>query len=114
MSDPETPRRLFRNARREALVVLAVWGLALLWVLGYCYLRGYQHAEDSLVVRLGLAEPRQPDEFEALAGFPEWVLFGIVLPWLACSAFTVWFGVFGMSDDDLGADKEEEGHGPGH
>jgi hypothetical protein len=35
--------RLFRNARREAVIVAAVWFLALAWTVGYCTLRGYRH-----------------------------------------------------------------------
>jgi hypothetical protein len=114
MPGPDPPRRLFHNARREALIVVIVWVIALVWVLGYCYLRGYQHTDDSLVVRLGLAVSRTGDDVTLIAGFPDWVFYGIGLPWLACSAFTIWFGLYGMSDDDLGAEQEEEAHGHGH
>ena len=110
MNDPEAQARLLRHARREALVVMAVWLLALAWTVGYCYLRGYQHPPDAWVVRAGLASPRQAEDLGQVAGFPDWVFFGILLPWLVCTAFTIAFGLFGMSDDPLGA---EEGAGDG-
>jgi hypothetical protein len=112
MSDRESATRLFRHARREAIVVIIVWALALTWTVGYCYLRGYQHDETSWVVQQGLAQPHTPDDFRQIAGLPEWVFFGILLPWLACTAFTIGFCLFGMTDDDLGREAEEGGrHG---
>jgi len=41
------------------------------------------------------------------SGLPSWVLWGIVAPAAICSAITLAFGLFGMRDDPLGADKEE-------
>lgn len=109
MPDPDAPRRLFRNAKREAFIVAIVWAITLVWSVGYCYLFGYQH--DGNVD----AKPRPPG---IVLGFPDWIFWGIMLPWVLASAFTVWFGLWGMADDDLGADTHEaepkeggEGHG---
>jgi hypothetical protein len=113
MSDPASAARLFRHARREALVVIVVWALALFWTVGYCYLYGYQHEADSWVVKAGLAPPPDARTFQPILGLPRWVVYGIVLPWLACTAFTVLFSLFGMTDDDLGA-SAPEGGGHGH
>jgi hypothetical protein len=107
MSDPKAARQLFRNARREALLVLVIWTLALLWTVGYCYLYGYQHDSESWVVQSGLVEPRTAENFQHFGGIPDWVVIGILLPWLICSAFTAGF-CLGMKDDDLGAEAEEE------
>jgi hypothetical protein len=104
---------LFHHARREALTVLLVWAVALMWTVGCCYLKGYAHTPDSWVVRAGLAEPWQPDQLRQFLGLPDWVLWGIVVPWLTCVAVTVFYGLFGMADDDLGGDAAEEG-GRGH
>jgi hypothetical protein len=108
VSDPTPPRpirdprppadraaaaRLFRNARREALTVAVVWLLALLWTVGYCGLRAYD---------------RPADDLTAVLGFPDWVFWGIVVPWALCTAFTVWFCARGVADDDLGAEQDEE------
>ncbi len=113
MSDRDAAARLFRHARREALVVLAVWALALAWTVGYCYLRGYEHPPDGWAVRQGLAVPRTAENFAHYGGIPDWVIFGIVVPWVACSLFTLAFCRFGMADDDLGAEADE-GASHGH
>ena len=42
---------------------------------------------------------------------PDWVFWGIAVPWLVCVLFTTWFCFFYMADDDLGRDPDEEaGH----
>src|SRR5207249_8942518 len=105
-------RKLFRHARREAWIVLGVWAVSLVWAVGYCYLYGYQHSADSCVVQWGLVSPRTPADFAMIAGMPDWVFFGILVPWLLCTAFTFGF-CFYMKDDDLGGEAEE-GHGHGH
>lgn len=112
MSDHHAAQRLLRNARREAVLVLAVNVLALIWTVGYCFLYGYQHAADSWVVQAGLATPRTQDNFQSIAGVPDWVLYGILAPWLVCAVLT-WLVFLFMPDDELGQDLEEgAGHGP--
>lgn len=107
MPDPDAPIRLFRHARREAVFVALVLLVSLTWTLGYCYLRGYKHDPQSWIVRSGLAV--QADKAEkVIVGLPEWVFYGILLPWILCSVLTLGFGLFGMPDDDLGAEAEEE------
>jgi hypothetical protein len=113
MPPREAANRLYRHARREAIIVILVWLLTITWTLGYCYLRGYDHAPDSWPVRWGLALPRAADDLHQWAGFPDWILFGIILPWAGCTLFTLVFASFGMADDDLGIEMEEGG-GHGH
>jgi hypothetical protein len=108
------PGRIFRNARREALVVALVWALAAAWVVGYCYLRGYSHPADAWVVRAGLAAAGEPTDQGVILGFPSWVFWGILAPWLICTAFTVLYGTFGMPDDELGEDASDERSEYGH
>lgn len=79
-----------RSARREALTVLGVWLVALAWTVGYCTARGY--SPETATTRFVL-------------GLPEWVFWGIVVPWFACIAFGCWFSSFGMEDAVL-----EEAH----
>ena len=86
-------QRLLRHARREGLVALAVWAVALGWTTGYCYVAGYD--------RGGNPPP-------LLLGMPAWVFWGVVLPWGLSLVFSVWFCFFYMADDDLGQDREEE------
>jgi hypothetical protein len=110
-SDPKAAERLYRNARREMWLVLFATFLALVWTVGYCWLYGYEHAPESWAVQQGLAEPRTSQNFQQIAGLPDWVFVGILLPWLLCTAFTIGM-CLGIKDDDLGSDVEEtQAHG---
>jgi len=113
MNHNEPSRNLVHNARREAWIVFWIWAAALVWTVGWYYLFALPHEQDSLVVQLGLTTPGavQP---RLILGFPGWVFWGIIVPWLACSLFTVWFGLAGMADDDLGAEPPGEGGRHGH
>jgi hypothetical protein len=113
MSDRKAAARLFRNACREAKLLIMVWAVALVWTVGYCYLHGYRHPPDSLVVQSGLTTSRSADDFRTVLGFPDWVFVGIIVPWGACTTFTVVFSLFILRDDDLGAESEER-RGDGH
>jgi hypothetical protein len=94
---PGKEQRLLRHARREGLLIMAVWAAALLWSVGFSYLSGYG---------------RGADEVGLILGMPDWVFWGVVLPWALCLAFSVWFCFAYMADDDLGRDPDEEaGHG---
>jgi hypothetical protein len=97
---------LFGNARREAFLAVLIWLAALLWTVGYCYLRGYVHSADSWLVQNGLAVG-PGESFHQFWGLPSWVLFGIIVPWLIASVVTLLFARFIMADDDLG--REEGG-----
>ncbi len=80
---------LLRSARREALVVGVTWVCAMSWSVGYCAWFGYGRSIDGLTF---------------VWGIPDWVFWGIVAPWLACIAFSFFFGARFMGDDDLGRD----------
>lgn len=112
MADHQAAHRLFLNSRREAVLVLIVNAVALVWTVGYCFLKGYQHAPDSWVVQWGWATPRSAADFHHLGGLPDWVMFGIFLPWLVCALLTI-LACLVMRDDELGQDVEE-GAGHGH
>lgn len=111
MSEPQGAERVYRHARREAAIVLIVWALALIWSVGYSYLHGYQHDSDSLVVQWGLVTQRTAADLTHVAGFPDWVVIGILFPWIVCTVFTFGFALYGIADDDLGA---EAGEGTAH
>ncbi len=113
MADRKPAAQLYRQALRETFVVLAVWAVALVWTVGVCYLFGYQHAPDSFLVRHGLAAAHTSADFRQVLGLPDWVLFGIVAPWAACTVFTMAYSVWGMKDADLGAEAGE-GAADGH
>ena len=89
-------QRLLRHARREGLVILIVWGLALCWSVGSAYVLGYG---------------RDVQDIRLILGMPDWVFWSVVLPWGLCLIFSFWFCFFFMADDDLGHDPDQ---GPGH
>ncbi len=98
--------RTFRNARREAIFVLCIWFLALVWTVGYCYLFGYRHAPDSWLVRNGVVEASASGRMPTHLGLPSWVFWGIVVPAGCCSVITLLLGLFGMKDDAMGEEQE--------
>jgi len=85
--------QVLRSARREALVVLAVWIAAMSYTVGYCYLNGYNRSAESL---------------KFVFGFPDWVFWGIVVPWVACAVFSFGFGAIFVRDEDLGEELPEQ------
>ena len=84
-------QRLLRNARREGLVIMAAWGVALLWSVGVGYLWGYD---------------RDPRDIGLVLGMPDWVFWAVAFPWAICLLFSVWFCFGYMADDDLGRDQD--------
>lgn len=91
-----TPRKedpLLASARREALVVLAVWLAAGAYSIGYCYAYGYGRDLETLGFVLG---------------FPDWVFWGIVTPWCLSTVASIAFALTFMRDDDLGPEPEED------
>ena len=98
----------FHHARREALIVVAVWFISLIWTVGYCYIHGYAHDADNPLVQIGLADEKPAAIAERRLGMPIWVFWGIFAPAVCCSLFTLAFGLFVIADDPLGVEKEEE------
>lgn len=82
-----------RSARREALVVFGIWFVAMVYTVGYCSLNGYG---------------RSADDLKFVLGFPDWVFYGVVAPWVVCSGISLWFGATFMKDEDLGEELPEQ------
>jgi hypothetical protein len=85
-------QQLLRHARREGVLIMAVWATALVWSVGSGYYLGYYRTANTISLILGI---------------PDWVFWSVVLPWGICLAFSVWFCFRYMADDDLGQDPEE-------
>lgn len=83
----------YYHARRETALILAVWLVAMVYIVTYCYLFGGAPQEGQL---------------NLVWGMPSWVFWGVVVPWLACDVTTVWFCLWYMADDDLGPDRAAE------
>jgi hypothetical protein len=84
---------VLRSARREAIVVFLTWLAAMIYTVTYCYLNGYNRPAESL---------------KFILGFPDWVFWGIVVPWTVCSAFSLYFGATFVRDEDLGEELPEQ------
>lgn len=83
---------MVRSSRREALLVLAIWTAALGFSVFYCNAYGYG-----------------PDmQLKFVLGVPEWVFWGVIVPWLACTLTGIWFANVFMRDDPLGRENEIE------
>jgi hypothetical protein len=77
------------GARREALIVLATWAIAMTYCLVYCGRHAYG---------------RPIEDLKYIYGFPDWVFWGIIVPWVACILFSWIFASIWMRDEDLGED----------
>jgi hypothetical protein len=80
---------VLKSARREALIVFATWIIALAYTIGYCARYGYG---------------RKVEDLRYVYGFPDWVFWGIVVPWGVCVVFSWVFASVLMTDEDLGED----------
>ena len=81
---PEDP--LLKSARREAKVAATWWAIALTYTIGVCTQFGYG---------------RDPKTLTYVLGFPDWVFWGIVVPWGACTLFAAWFAFGFMRNEPL-------------
>jgi len=82
---PEDP--LVRSARREAAIAFGMWLAAMLYSVTYCYLNGYGRSAESLSFVLW---------------FPDWVFWGVVVPWGLCVLASTVFAFRIMGDEPLG------------
>ena len=89
---------VLRSAWPEALAVFILWAVAMAWSVGYCALFAYPPKEK-------LAEAA--GELTFTLGFPSWVFWGIVLPWVLCAVVSFLISRFVIADADLGIDPDE-------
>lgn len=87
------PHPILQSARREALVVVGMWIVAGAWSVTFCWLYGYGNT---------------PDKLHFTLGFPTWIFYGIVVPWLLCVVASTIIANFVMTDADLGVEPGEE------
>jgi hypothetical protein len=83
---------ILESSRREAAFVAGVWVLACLYTVGVCGLLGYP------------SRPSAPPPL--VMGIPNWVFWGVLVPWGVVLALTIWFAFRGMRDVDLGEERE--------
>src|SRR5436190_245347 len=68
---------VLRSARREAIVAVLIWLAAMTYTVTYCYLNGYH---------------RSPESLTFVLGFPDWVFWGIFVPWSVCVVLSFYYG----------------------
>jgi hypothetical protein len=81
------------NSRRESLITFAIWLAACVYSITVCFRMGYWRDAATLTYVLG---------------FPDWVFWGVILPWSVCTGLCFWMAYFYISDDDLGEEQAEE------
>jgi hypothetical protein len=84
------------TAHREAIVVLCTWTVALVYTIGYAAAFGYG---------------REGEPVRLVMGFPSWVFWGILAPWLLCIVISGWFAFCWMTDEVLEDDESDSGEG---
>ncbi len=107
---------IYVHSLREAKIILIIWAICLVFSCTSCYLFGYltHPVGDGFTISawVGPLESfdRHPDSLKTPLGLgiPDWVLYGIVAPWLACIAMTFWFCLFVFHNDELGNGGEVE------
>ena len=81
------------SSRREALLVLTIWLVACVSTIGISYRMGYHRDAATLTYVLG---------------FPDWIFWGIVVPWSICTCLCFVVPRFVITDEDLGEVQSEE------
>ena len=100
MSQPEVTSEdpAVRDSRREAMIVLIFSACALAYSVTTSYILGYSAGGRELrFVNLG-----------AGIACPDWVFWGIIVPWFVCFVFGALFAFFWMTDSELGEELEED------
>ena len=79
----ETLPRTLDASRREFIAIVITWCAFAAWVIGYVAIRVY---------------PEDATQIGFYFGLPSWVFWGIGVPWLCATVFTVWFCLQAMRD----------------
>ena len=82
-----------RTSAREGIVSMAV-AILLLAISG--------------AVTAAWGYDRPAESIRYILGIPDWIFWGVLLPWAAATAFTGWFALRYMKDEDLGSERDEE------
>jgi hypothetical protein len=83
-ASPEDP--LLVSARREMVIALGMWALAAACTLGVSITWGYD---------------RDPKTLTFVLGFPDWVFWGIIVPWAGSTIVAAIFAMGYMQDGPL-------------
>jgi hypothetical protein len=84
------------SSRREAVLVMSIWLVACVSTIGICYWLGYDRDVTTLTF---------------VFGFPDWIFWGIIVPWTVCTALCFIVPRYVITDEDLGEEQTEESLG---
>jgi len=99
---PEDP--ILRSSRREAVLTVVIWGVALTYSVSYCYLHGYSRGAGEYDRKLDASL----EGMKFYLGWPDWVFWGIVVPWGVCTVISAFVAFLIMRDAPLAAEGGDE------
>ena len=91
------------SSLRETKVILLAWIVLCGWTLAWTATRGYWTEENSQLTAV-----------PTVLGMPSWVAWGIAFPWIISTAFTTWFCLAYMRDDDFDEHPDDLAAGDKH
>jgi hypothetical protein len=91
---PSKDDPIVSSSRREAVVFALIWLTTLLYTVGYCFTHGYERPLDGALT-----------EMKFVFGWPDWVFWGIVVPWGTCTVVSILFATLVMQDAPLGEES---------
>jgi len=94
---PKQEDPLVSSSRREAIVFVLLWTATLAYCVTYCYINGYNRDVSSDL-----------SDMKFYFGWPDWVFWGVVAPWLTCVGISVVIATLVMRDSSLGEDTDVE------
>ena len=126
MTDPQSPKAaaleedpIYRHSVREARFILGLWTCCFFYTVIYCYLNGYitheampedASAGPSIGNLVGPLEKFNRDPatvtYPLGLGIPDWVFYGVALPWVVCIVLSFWFCLAIFVEDDLTEDAQ--------
>jgi phosphatidylserine synthase len=83
----------FKQAKHELSIFLIGWLFFAAWVIIYSYFNAYKN---------------QAEEPSITLGMPSWVFWGIAIPWICATAFTVYISLFVIKDQEFTTEEEQE------
>jgi hypothetical protein len=95
MNDVPSPAEdpLLTSARREMRITLGLWAVSMACTLSVSLTWGYG---------------RDPESLTFVLGFPDWVFWGIVVPWAASTVIASFFALTVMQDAPLESEQTKE------
>ncbi|MDB4711748.1 YhdT family protein [Verrucomicrobiales bacterium] len=88
-----TQSKHFKQTKKELFFFLAGWVFFAAWVLIYSYFNAYKDQSQEPSITLGM---------------PSWVFWGIAIPWICATAFTIYISLFVIKDHPFINEEEQK------